>query len=112
MGSEMCIRDSLTSDPEICAEVIKVSSSIEVFKYLVSSDNLELRHRGLYILANMIESSQEIAAKLIEDELFELLMALKLTNKNSQGVQKELDRCFQGAEKWKLIQENPEKDDK
>ena len=102
----------LTSDPEICAEVIKVSSSIEVFKYLVSSDNLELRHRGLYILANMIESSQEIAAKLIEDELFELLMALKLTDKNSQGVQKELDRCFQGAEKWKLIQENPEKDDK
>ena len=101
----------LTSDPEICKEIIEIKSSLEVFKYLVSSENLELRHRGLYILANMIESSKEIASKLMEDEIFELLMALKLTDANTESVKKELDRCFDGAQKWKVIQENPEKDD-
>jgi len=98
----------LTSDADICKEVILIKSCLEILKYLVSSENLELRHRGLYIVANMIHADKDIATKLIEDELFELLMALKVAASNSPNVQMELDRCFEEAQKWKLIQENPE----
>ena len=102
----------LTSDAEICKVVMEVSSCLDVFKFLLSSANLELRHRGLYIVANLIESSKETAEKLMEDEMFELLMALKLAGSNtSDGAKKELDRCFAAAQKWNVIQENPEKHD-
>lgn len=98
----------LTSDADICKEVMKVKSCLEIFKYLVSSENLELRHRGLYVVANMLEASKDVASPLIEDELFEILMALKIADSNNANIKKELERCFAAAQKWNIIQENPE----
>lgn len=96
----------LTSDTEICKMVVEIKSHLEILKFLLTSKNLELRHRGLFIVANLLESEKEIAAKLIEDELFEVLLALKATV-TQENLSNELNRCFNAAEKWKIIQENP-----
>jgi len=96
----------LTSDIEICRKVVGVKSHLEIIKYLVTSENLELRHRGLFILANLIDSDREIATQLIEDELFEALNAIKCLPTTSDIIQKELQRCFDNAQKWELIAVN------
>ena len=104
----------LTSDVDICKKVAEVKSHLEIFKYLVSSDKPELRHRGLYIVANMLQADKDIAEKFIADELFEVLMALRVTNSTNGSdstMTKELDRCFEAAQKWQLIEENPEVSD-
>lgn len=98
---------TLTSDKEICKGVLEISSYLDIMKFLVSSENLELRHRGIYITANLIESSKEIAVKLIEDELFECLMAVKMLKTNTGIIKNELDRCFDAAQKWGIIARNP-----
>ena len=98
---------TLTSDKEICKGVLEISSYLDIMKFLVSSENLELRHRGIYITANLIESSKEIAVKLIEDELFECLMAVKMLKTNTGIIKKQLDRCFDASEKWGIIARNP-----
>ena len=98
----------LTSDVEICRLVVQVKSHLEILKYLVTSENAELRHRGLFIVANLIESDKEIAEKLIEDELFEAMLALKVTPQKDENIKRELKRCFEAAEKKELIQVNPD----
>ena len=97
----------LTSDVEICRMFVEIKSHLEILKYLVSGENLELRHRGVFIVANLMESDKEIADNLIQDELFEALLALKVS-KTSDNIKRELDRCFEAAQKWKVIQINPE----
>ncbi|XP_065665225.1 protein unc-45 homolog A [Hydra vulgaris] len=96
----------LTSDPEICKMVVAVKSHLDILKYLVTNESPEFRHRGLFIVANMLESSKEIAMPLVEDELFDVLLALKVSGGNEK-VQLELERCFSAAKHWKIITKNP-----
>ena len=100
----------LTSDVDICRMFVEIKSHLEILKYLVTNEKKELRHRGLYILANLIESDKEIATKLIEDEIFEALLALRVTTTQATNddVNRELTRCFDAAQKWKVIQVNPD----
>ena len=96
----------LTSDPEICKMVVAVKSHLEILKYLVTNESSEFRHRGLFIVANLLESSKEIAIPLVEDELFDALLALKVSGE-TERVNLELERCFAAAKHWKIIAHNP-----
>lgn len=98
----------LTSDVEICKRVVEFNSTLDILKYLILNEDLEVRHRGLYIVANMMTSDKDIADKLVEDkELFDVLLAYDVTDSGSELCKQALDRALVGAKKWNLIQENP-----
>lgn len=97
----------LSHDPKICDKIMQVKSTMEILKELTVSENKELQYRGLYILANLVEASKEIAHKIIESEFLELFMAL-VQGECEPRVKAIATRALQKAMEYGLIQPNPE----
>ncbi|KAL5459999.1 hypothetical protein EMCRGX_G033406 [Ephydatia muelleri] len=97
----------ISHDPKICQKIMEVKAAPEILKELVTGDNVDLHFRGLYILANLIGASKEIAAKLLEGEFLEILQAYAIGSFPEQ--QKECaQRALQKAVEYGLIAPNPD----
>ena len=97
----------LTSDVVICKKVTEYKSVIDVLKCLVTSPETAVRHRGAFIVANMMESDKEVAQFLIADEMFEVLDAVsRLPSPEDEQAKKECKRALAAAKKWELIEES------
>jgi hypothetical protein len=96
----------LSQDPKICEQIMAVKSVMEILKELVTSASEELQFRGVYIVANLVESSKETAVQIMESELLEVCMAY------SQGdfparVKDSARRALSKAIEFGVIQPNP-----
>lgn len=97
----------LSHDPKICEKIMEVKSAMEILKELAVNENEETQHRGLYILANLVEASKEIAQKIIESEIFEVLVALT-QGESAPRVKASATRALKKAVEYGLIQPNPD----
>ncbi len=100
----------LTHDPRICSKVMEVKSTSDIVKELIASDNEELRHRGVFILANLMEASKDIAESITSSDFLEILMALVQAPTTSQLIKNSAKRALEKALEYKLIQPNPQID--
>ena len=99
----------LSHDPIIANKIMTVKSVMEILKELVISEDPDLQHRGVYIVANLIESSKEIAEKFVGSEFLEILMALcQGDNVCKDQVKDSARRALAKAADHQLIQPNPE----
>lgn len=98
----------LTHDPCICSKVMEVKSATPILKELMASEKEELQHRGVYIVANLVEASEDIAKAIISGDFLEILLALLQTPTTSQQVKTSVTRALAKAVEYKLIQPNPE----
>lgn len=97
----------LSRDPKICEQIMAVKSAMEILKELVTSSSEDLQFRGMYIVANLVESGKETAIKIMECELLEVCMAY------SQGdfpdrVKESARRALSKAIEFGVIQPNPD----
>ena len=97
----------LSRDPKVCEQIIAVKTGMEILKELVTSGSEDLQFRGLYIVANIVESSSEAAAKVMESELLEVCIAY------SQGdfparLKDEAQRAIKKSIEYGVIQPNPD----
>lgn len=100
----------LTADAEVCKKVMEIKSTLELMKFLLLSENLGTRHRGLYIMANLLASEKEVAEVLVKDEIFDIILAYNAANNvGDEKMAKTVIRCIEAAQKWELIQQNPDK---
>ena len=97
----------LSHDPAICKQIMSVKSWKEIMLQLVASDNTELQHRGMYILANLVEASKDIAEEIVENEFLEIFMAYAQGEKYASNVQDQAKRALKKAEDYGLIVPNP-----
>ena len=97
----------LTHDPKICEKMIGVKHCHQILKELLSHSNKELQLRGMYILANLVGSSKEIATKIIEDDFLELFQAF-LQGDFAPEVKTQAERALHNATEHGLIMPNPE----
>ncbi|XP_035736786.1 protein unc-45 homolog B-like isoform X1 [Vespa mandarinia] len=77
---------------------------LEILRFLLANPKSEIQHRGIVIILNMMKSSKDIAAKLVETDIMEILMAL--TQSDSVQDKKIKDLAVQAlgaAADWKLI---------
>lgn len=59
---------------ELCLKISLVTVQyLEILQRLCLHDSLEVQHRGLVIVFNMLNADEELAKKLIESELLEIL---------------------------------------
>lgn len=101
----------LSSSEKVCNQIIKVSSYMDIQKQLLVSDKKELRHRGAHIAANMIASNKDIATKIIESEVLEILMVFsKDTDPESSMIRTCAERALEAAVEMNLIKQNEEQD--
>lgn len=52
---------------------LKTTQWLEILQRLCLHENMEIQHRGLVIAFNLISSDKELAKKLVETELLEIL---------------------------------------
>lgn len=101
----------LSSSEKVCKQILKVASYMDIQKQLLVSEKNELRHRGAHIAANMIAANKDIAAKLIESEILEILMVFsKDSNPDMSMVRACAERALTTAVELNLIKENDGKD--
>ncbi|CAH2274175.1 unc-45 homolog A [Pelobates cultripes] len=100
----------LTSmDPEICRRIPQVTAHwLEILQALLLSENLELQHRGAVVVLNMIEADRELAEKLMESEMFEILTVLsnKEEEEKTKAVARAAKECLRKALDYGLIKPN------
>lgn len=84
---------------------------MDIQKQLLVSEKKELRHRGAHIAANMISTNKDIATKLIESEILEILMVFSKDNDPDMSMVKACaERALETAVELNLIKENDDQD--
>ncbi|NXJ12131.1 UN45B protein, partial [Odontophorus gujanensis] len=59
---------------KLCSKMTEVTTQwLEILQRLCLHDNMEVQHRGLVIVFNLISANKELAKKLVETELLEIL---------------------------------------
>ena len=99
----------LSHDPRICSKIMAVKSAKDIMKELVVNENAELQHRGMYILANLVDASKEIARQLVEDDFLEIFMAVAQNDQASENIKSSAVRALQKSQDYGLIKPNPER---
>lgn len=94
----------LTHSEKICRKVLEVKPWQEILLSTVVSENVEIQHRGCYVLRNMLSVDKEMAEKVIEGQMLEVLMALSiLEDPQKEVVKKCAASCLEICVKYELI---------
>ncbi|KOC64160.1 Protein unc-45 like protein B [Habropoda laboriosa] len=90
-----------------CIKIFDSKDWLESLHYLLANPNSDLQHRGIIIVLNMIKSTKEVATRLIETDVMEILMALTKSDTVENKKIKELAAtALEAAAGWKLIRKN------
>ena len=97
----------LTEREKICQQITTYKSSMDILKHLLVVDDAEIQHRAVFIVANMLESSKEVAEVIISGDFFEIFLALMTTTeKDKTAIREHAERGLKAAQKWGIIKEN------
>lgn len=55
---------------------LQTTQWLEILQRLSLHDNLDVQHRGLVVVYNLINADQELARKLVESEMLEILTVI------------------------------------
>lgn len=94
-----------SSSKKCCEKVFELNSWLEIIQNLLANPNKDVQFRGVCVVRNLIECSKEVAEKLIETNIMEILLALTTLEelKGSKICEVALD-ALKTAENYKLIQ--------
>lgn len=103
----LCI---LTSVSKICCrKLMDVQPWLESLKCLLANPIPEIQYRGTYMLLNIINGDQDIATRIFETEVMEILMALtKLDSPEQNRIKEYAQKCLDAAEKMGVIRKPDE----
>ncbi|XP_076344799.1 unc-45 myosin chaperone isoform X2 [Tachypleus tridentatus] len=89
----------------VCKKVLEAKSWHEILCKLVASEDKDLQHRGVCIVHNMILADQELAEKIVETNLLEVLMAIVRPEvvDVSEKIKEYARAALKKAEDYKLI---------
>lgn len=77
---------------------------VEVMQGLAANDVTDIQYRGVFILASMMSADQEVAYRIVNSDLMELLMAVsKLEEPERKASAKLAEQALKQAEEWNLI---------
>lgn len=95
----------LTSVSKVCCrKLLDVTPWLETLKCLLANPNHELQYRGTYMLLNIINGDKDIAAKIFETEVLEILMALtKLEDPEQSRIKIYAQKCLSVTEELGVI---------
>ncbi|XP_028404968.1 protein unc-45 homolog A-like [Dendronephthya gigantea] len=100
----------VTDNPKICEKVAEVKPWLEIMQGLLLSGNKELKHRGSFIVRNLMKASKSIAEKLVESKTFEILLALSQDASLDANIKEAIMESLQKAKDWELIKKAPKND--
>ncbi|XP_060116332.1 protein unc-45 homolog A [Heteronotia binoei] len=94
--------------PQICPRIPQVTTHwLEILQALLLSSSTELQHRGMVVVRNMVLAEKELAEKLVESEMLEILSVLAGLEKEKPQVAPLAKECLAQAVAYGLIQPSP-----
>lgn len=94
----------LSSSLIVCQKIVTVNSWVDLLLALTVNESLEMQHRGIYILMNMIGADKEIAAKIVEGQLLEVMMAVsRFEDPEKKTIQECAEAALQKLTEYELI---------
>ena len=101
----------LSQDREICSKIVACSEQwFNIISQLMACELPDIQHRGVYIVFNLMSADKDIAQRLVESTMLELLMAIAIIEEPERQKAKE---CAEGAldkaVEWGLIKPRDEK---
>ncbi|KAK2725490.1 hypothetical protein QYM36_000098 [Artemia franciscana] len=95
-----------------CRKVFEPKDWLDILRYLLTHQNLALRHRGVTIVYNMLGSGKELAEKLTEVmEVMNIVRQLDITDDPVTAKIKDLaEKSIKIAEEMKLIERDEHND--
>lgn len=95
----------LTSVSKICCrKLLDVNPWLETLRCLLANPNKEIQYRGTFMLLNIIQGDKDIAAKIFETDVMEILMALtKLDAPEDKRTSDYAQKCLNMAEELGVI---------
>lgn len=100
-----------SASQKACEKIFDSKDWLESLHFLLANPNCDIQHRGVVIVLNMMKSTKDVAAKLIETDIMEILMALsKNDNVQSEKVKELTSVALCAAAEWNLIKKNVEED--
>lgn len=103
----LCI---LTSASKICCrKLLDAQVWPETLRCLLANPNKEIQYRGTYMLYNIISDDKDIAAKVFETDIMEILMAItKLEDPDVKRTVENAQKCLNAAEEMGVIRKPDE----
>ncbi|XP_054858695.1 protein unc-45 homolog A isoform X1 [Eublepharis macularius] len=90
--------------PQICSRIPQVTTHwLEILQALLLSSSTELQHRGVVVVKNMVAAAKELAEKLMESEMLEILSVLAGLEKDKPQVAQPAKECLAQAVVYGLI---------
>ncbi|XP_020282813.1 protein unc-45 homolog B [Pseudomyrmex gracilis] len=87
-----------------CIKIFDSKDWLESLRFLLANPNSDMQHRGVIIVLNMMKSTKDVAARLIETDVMEILMALsKNDNIENKKIKELASAALEAAAKWELI---------
>ncbi|KAM4746849.1 protein unc-45 homolog A [Rhinophrynus dorsalis] len=100
----------LTSlQPKLCTRITQVTAHwLEILQALLLSENVELQHRGVIVVLNMMTADKEVAEKLMESEMLEILSVLVKNEdeEKKRPVARAAKECLAKAIEYGFIKSN------
>lgn len=98
----------LTSVSKKCCEKILHNNKwLENLHTLIANPSPEVQHRGVVVILNMINAGEDIATKLFETDIMELLNGLAQLPDDTRAKAREVAaQCLVAAEKYKIIEKS------
>ncbi|XP_049879215.1 protein unc-45 homolog B [Pectinophora gossypiella] len=95
----------LTSASKVCCKkLLDVEPWVETLRCLLANPNKEIQYRGTYILYNIVKDDKDMAARVFETDVMEILMALTKLDDPEQKKAKDLaQKCLNAAEELGVI---------
>lgn len=94
-----------------CSKIFESKSWLDGLKFLLSHEKLDLQFRGVCIARNLIQASKEVAGKMMETDIMEVLMAVtKLEDSSKKKVIDIAEECLKSAEEYGIIMKPQEID--
>lgn len=93
-----------SSSPICCKKMLEPECWLDVLHTLIANPSPQVQHRGVVIILNMINSSDEVAEKIFDTDIMQLLMGLTQLPDDSRAKARDVAKlCLAAAEKKKII---------
>lgn len=101
-----------SASKKCCKKIFDVESWLEIFHMILAHPNVDIQQRALVIVNNIISASKELAEKIIETDIMEILMAFTLIDDEEKKKIRDIaQEALDAAKRWKVIKSRDDVND-
>ncbi|XP_022112505.2 protein unc-45 homolog B [Pieris rapae] len=104
----LCVLTS--ANKTCCRKILDLDSWLESLRCLLANPNKEIQYRGTYLLYNIVKEDIDMAARVFETDVMEILMAItKLDDQECKRAKECAQKCLNAAEELGVIRKPDDK---